>query len=412
MDTQFVKVQNSFFKRDANGQLQVVADKDTLNALKAGQIKYISEATTRSLKFADEIDSPARGSLTSADPSVEAPASTSLSNPDDINTVFKDTFMKTLKNLNNPELKKLQARKENIRTEALLAPADLTGLRPGDAVSQVRNKGGEYSDAIRSVDEAIANSESTSAEDLKKLQTLSELMKSLTPGSEGTTDTKNYEYAKNEGYSGTFEQWQRDEANRKATAVGTANGLPNTVMTKVQSLAQKFGTEQAVQNYQVIAESLDAVLKAGSTPTDDMQRVYAFAKIMDPNSVVRESEYDTVQQYSQAVLQAAGLKAARIFTNTGFLTPEARTFMKTTLQNRLKSSEKSYKNIYDEYGRKINMITGDTDGKEYLTDYSRPFNETSGDGEKVLMTNSEGVRGYVPASQVDAALTQGYKYAN
>jgi hypothetical protein len=30
--------------------------------------------------------------------------------------------------------------------------------------------------------------------------------------------------------------------------------------------------------------------------------VYAFAKIMDPESVVREGEYETVKKYSQSLL--------------------------------------------------------------------------------------------------------------
>ena len=35
--------------------------------------------------------------------------------------------------------------------------------------------------------------------------------------------------------------------------------------------------------------------------TDDQALIYTFAKVMDPNSVVRESEYQTVQDYSQSL---------------------------------------------------------------------------------------------------------------
>ena len=51
--------------------------------------------------------------------------------------------------------------------------------------------------------------------------------------------------------------------------------------------------------------------------------------------------------------------------------------MEKTLNNRLKASEGAYKNIYDEYARKINKITGKKDGSEYLTDYSQGFTSTS-----------------------------------
>ena len=153
----------------------------------------------------------------------------------------------------------------------------------------------------------------------------------------------------------------------------TQNTLPPALQTRVQTIAGQFDAEQAVKNYQTSAEAIDALNTAGTSPTDDIGRIYAFAKVMDPNSVVREGEYKTVQDYSTAVLERAGLKAKRVFENTGFLTEEARTFMKTTLDNRLASSKKAYDNIYSEYGRRIDKITGQSDGTDYITDYSRAF---------------------------------------
>ncbi len=152
------------------------------------------------------------------------------------------------------------------------------------------------------------------------------------------------------------------------------NTLPSAIQTKVQTVAGQFDGEQAVKQYQTIAESIDAVKSAGTSPTDDIQRIYAFAKVMDPNSAVKEGEYNTVQDYATTVLQRVGLKAKRVFDNSGFLTPEARKFINTTLDNRLASSEKAYKNIYSSYSDRINKITGRSDGKDYITDYSAAFN--------------------------------------
>ena len=149
--------------------------------------------------------------------------------------------------------------------------------------------------------------------------------------------------------------------------------LPPATQTRVQGIAGQFDAEQAVKNYQTSAEAIDAVKSTGITPTDDISRIYAFAKVMDPNSVVREGEYKTVQDYSTAVLQRYGLTAKRAFTNTGFLTEEARRFILNTLENRLASSRKAYDNIYSEYGRRINKVTGQTDGTDYITDYAQAF---------------------------------------
>lgn len=184
-----------------------------------------------------------------------------------------------------------------------------------------------------------------------------------------------YNYAKANGYSGTFSDYQNEDANRKISIAraGSAGGLSSTTLTKVESIANQLDGEQVVKDYNTTATQVSYIQSLGKTPTDDMARVYAFAKVMDPNSVVRESEYKTVQDYAQAVIQGAGLKAKRIFENGGFLTDEARSFMNTTLTGRLKTQEKTYRNIYDEYGRRINKLTGSDDGTDYLTDYSKGY---------------------------------------
>lgn len=179
-----------------------------------------------------------------------------------------------------------------------------------------------------------------------------------------------------------FQTYQDIDANRKAKVAAAAvgnSGLSNQTLTKVQTIAGQFDNEQVVKDYNTVATQVSFVQDLAKTPTDDMSRVYAFAKVMDPNSVVRESEYKTVQDYAQAVLAAQGLKAKRYFTSTGFLTDEARGFINTTLTNRLKTQYKTYKNISDEYGRRINKITGQTDGTDYITDYSKGYSST-GDG--------------------------------
>src|SRR3990167_1354355 len=175
----------------------------------------------------------------------------------------------------------------------------------------------------------------------------------------------------------TLAEKYQNIAESKAKATQALTALPGPIQTRVQGIAGQFDAEQAVKNYQVSAEAIDAVKNSGVTPTDDIGRIYAFAKVMDPNSVVREGEYKTVQDYSTALLERTGLKARRIFDNAGFLTQEARTFMKTTLDNRLASSKKAVDNIYNEYGRRINKVTGRTDGTDYITDYGKAF-ETSG----------------------------------
>lgn len=201
----------------------------------------------------------------------------------------------------------------------------------------------------------------------------------LAGGKQGTGKTY-AEYLQKEGSKGptSYQEWslaggKEGTGKTYAEFIAKDKGLDTSTLTKVMTIANSFDGEQAVKSYQISAEAIDSIKSAGDTPTDDISRVYVFAKVMDPNSVVREGEYKTVQDYSTALLERMGLKAKRVFDNSGFLTEEARNFMLLTLENRLKSSEKAYKNIYDEYGRRINKLTGSDDGVDYLPDYSKAF---------------------------------------
>lgn len=191
----------------------------------------------------------------------------------------------------------------------------------------------------------------------------------------------------------SFNEYQNIDANRKAkiAAAGVtpgASGYSNSTLSKVTPIASRFENNQVVKDYNTIAQQVEAVKTAGISPTDDIQRIYAFAKVMDPASAVREGEYKTIQEYSTALLQRAGLKANRVFNNEGFLTKEAQTFLLTTLENRLAATKKSYDNIYKEEARKINKITGGNDGKDFLTDYSGGYSSVGGEIVQTEKQNS------------------------
>lgn len=173
-------------------------------------------------------------------------------------------------------------------------------------------------------------------------------------------------------------------------------GLSNQQIDNVAPLVSKFQDSDTVKNYNVIGETLNAVRSAGITPTDDIQRIYAFAKIMDPGSVVREGEYKTVQDYATSLLQRTGIKANRVFNNDGFLTDEARKFLLNTLENRFKASETSYKNLYDETARRINLVGSTDKGSQLLNNYGGAFEVSSGQFT-------------IPFEQLNEAKQEGYK---
>ena len=137
-------------------------------------------------------------------------------------------------------------------------------------------------------------------------------------------------------------------------ATQETNGLsPSQINSTVNSIAGAFDSEPIVKEFNTIQGYVRLFDSLGTSAPDDQARIYAFAKVMDPNSVVRESEYKTVQEYSQALLKAAGINLARVFTSTGALSAEARSAMSTTLNTKLSVQSGLYNQVSQEYQRQI-----------------------------------------------------------
>ena len=68
-----------------------------------------------------------------------------------------------------------------------------------------------------------------------------------------------------------------------------------------------------------------------------------------------------------------GFNAARVFSNTPFLTPQARQNMKRTIRQKYAAGRAQYENVRRSYANQINKITGQQDGDDWLTDYGAAF---------------------------------------
>ncbi len=151
-------------------------------------------------------------------------------------------------------------------------------------------------------------------------------------------------------------------------------GLDYKTQTQVDSLAKGFDASQIVKDYNVVQEkklTFDQLMNSSQSGPGDMAMVYEFMKALDPNSVVRETEY------------ASASKTGNIFTGTlaqfnglfkpqgGFLSPQVKASFKKVVDQKLAVKEKQYDNLYNETARKINMKTGSEDGSDYLTNYKQ-----------------------------------------
>jgi hypothetical protein len=179
-------------------------------------------------------------------------------------------------------------------------------------------------------------------------------------------------------------------ANSEISGGGAGGLTPGQIQSVVSGIVNQFDTEPVVKNFNVIAEGYefakDLGTKENPTSADDQGLIYAFAKVMDPNSVVRESEYTTVQKYSQSMIQSGWANAKRMAENVAFLTPEARTNMVQTINSKYQASLSNYKNIENEYNRRIeDAKSGNISGS--LTRYDQAYEESNGSGSEFSLSD-------------------------
>lgn len=159
------------------------------------------------------------------------------------------------------------------------------------------------------------------------------------------------------------------------TATGGNGGLtPSQINSTINSIASSFDNEPIVKNYNTAMEGYQTLQTIGTetkSPADDIAFIYAFAKIMDPNSVVREGEYNTIQKYAQTWADNFGFTAKRIFSNTNFLSSDAKEKMLTALSAKIETIKGQYENVYSEYQRRVNEAK--SGGYNTITNYGQAY---------------------------------------
>lgn len=103
-----------------------------------------------------------------------------------------------------------------------------------------------------------------------------------------------YEYAKKNGYQGSYTDYQNEDANRKAqVAKITAGGLNSVQQNAAFKLADDY--EKASVDLGKIISNYNRIVASAknASPAGDLSLIFAYMKILDPTSVVREGEFAT-----------------------------------------------------------------------------------------------------------------------
>jgi len=160
-------------------------------------------------------------------------------------------------------------------------------------------------------------------------------------------------------------------------------GLTNQQIDNISPVTSQFKAEPIVQNFNTIAEGYNFAKSLSSNtknPADDQALIYAFAKAMDPGSVVREGEYATVQKYAQSLVSSYGKSVSQAISGTGFLSQQARDSIKKTIESRYNTSKQNYDNVYNEYLKRISTVGGlsPDQASQFLTNYAGGYNSSGG----------------------------------
>ena len=159
--------------------------------------------------------------------------------------------------------------------------------------------------------------------------------------------------------TGTLYKVQTPNGPRYVTAE-EARGLPPAedapaapTPKSAMQLRKEFEAQPEVKDFKVILPQLVAARKAPDTGAGDLQIVYTVAKLLDPQSVVRESETAMVLQSVNPISRIVG--AGRFnFEGKGRLEPKIRAQLLSMLNERALATRQQYdaaRRNFDEYAQ-------------------------------------------------------------
>lgn len=175
------------------------------------------------------------------------------------------------------------------------------------------------------------------------------------------------------------------------------SGLSTPTVSLITRVADKFGSEQIVKNFNIVQNSAiqakkisDRLGDGNSLGADDLRLVFLFAKAQDPDSVVRETEYDNAQKMISTLPASIRQKVSTVFSvdektgkgvysnqAAGFLTPEGRKEIVNALIEQYQGNKVSYDNLKKQYVQRINNFAGADIGNDLLIGYEEGFDPGS-----------------------------------
>lgn len=160
-------------------------------------------------------------------------------------------------------------------------------------------------------------------------------------------------------------------AAQQAQADAAAGILTQDQMETANSINKDFESQPIVKAYNEGLQSymvLEDTLANGVNGIEDMQLVYSFMKSVDPQSVVRETEFENAAKTGN-IFQGAYARFNGALKTGGFLPENVKQDFIRAARSSFEAKNKQYYNVKSEYAKRVNNTVGTNQGANYLTAY-------------------------------------------
>jgi len=142
----------------------------------------------------------------------------------------------------------------------------------------------------------------------------------------------------------------RAETSTGLSVAGEARDSRKEKFDYAKNLRDEFRKAPESVNYETVMRQFSSALGAQPTPTGDQALITAYAKMLDPTSVVREAEFNIVQAGDSAIgKQVANLQKQFGMDESGLIRPEVRARVLREMKNLTDNYRQSYDRIRGDY---------------------------------------------------------------
>jgi hypothetical protein len=165
---------------------------------------------------------------------------------------------------------------------------------------------------------------------------------------------------------------QSDDRPRVTVNTGAADARTNA---RIDRLSAAFSAHPLVKEYNEVQAQqaiIQRVVNGGWSGPGDMAAVFAFMKALDPNSVVRETEYDNAAKSGNIFAGWAAKFNGALNPSGGFLSDQVRKDFLKTIDSRMSVKGGQYQNLRKQMVARVDRIKAGAPetGDEAIIDYS------------------------------------------